>query len=50
LAMGYSETAAVGGIRLTLGRETTEADIDWTAGAIEQILERLMPKVALSRR
>jgi cysteine desulfurase len=49
LAMGYSETEAVGGIRLTLGRETTEADIDWTASAIEQILDRLMPKVALSR-
>jgi hypothetical protein len=24
-----------------LGRETTEADIDWTAIAIEQILDRL---------
>jgi cysteine desulfurase len=47
--MGYSETDAVGGIRLTLGRETTEADIDWTASAIEQILDRLMPKVALCK-
>ncbi|MEG4943988.1 cysteine desulfurase family protein [Microcoleus sp. F4-D5] len=50
LAMGYSKTMAVGGIRLSLGRETTESDIDWTASAIEQILDRLMPKVALSRR
>ncbi len=50
LAMGYSKTIAVGGIRLSLGRETTESDIDWTASAIEQILDRLMPKVALSRR
>ncbi|MEG3838066.1 MULTISPECIES: cysteine desulfurase family protein [unclassified Microcoleus] len=50
LAMGYSKTKAVGGIRLSLGRETTEADIDWTVMAIEQILDRLMPKVALSRR
>jgi cysteine desulfurase len=49
LAMGYSETDAVGGIRLTLGRETTEADIDWTASAIEQILDRLMPKLALCK-
>lgn len=49
LAMGYSEKNAVGGIRLSLGRETTEADIDWTASAIEQILDRLMPKVALCR-
>ena len=50
LAMGCDEIGAVGGIRLTLGRETTEADIDWTVIAIEQILDRLMPKVALSRR
>jgi cysteine desulfurase len=49
LVMGYSETDAVRGIRLTLGRETTEADIDWTASAIEQILDRLIPKVALCR-
>lgn len=44
LAMGYSETEAIRGIRLTLGRDTTEADIDWTAIAIAQIMERLMPK------
>jgi cysteine desulfurase len=49
LAMGYDEIGAVSGIRLTLGRETTEADIDWTVIAIEQILDRLMPKVALCR-
>src|SRR4028118_867370 len=44
LAMGYSDSIALGGIRLTLGRDTTEADIDWTVIAIEQILDRLMPK------
>ncbi|HLO49054.1 MAG TPA: cysteine desulfurase family protein [Kamptonema sp.] len=44
LAMGYSEIDAIRGIRLTLGRDTTEADIDWTAMAIAQILEILMPK------
>jgi len=44
LAMGYSESEAIRGIRLTLGRDTTEADIDWTALAIAQILEILMPK------
>jgi cysteine desulfurase len=43
--MGYSENQAIRGIRLTLGRETTEADIDWTAIAIGQILERLIPKL-----
>jgi cysteine desulfurase len=45
LAMGYRETEAVGGIRLTLGRDTTEADIDWTAMVINQVLERLMPRL-----
>jgi cysteine desulfurase len=41
LAMGYSEKAALGGIRLTLGRYTVEADIDWTAMVLKQILQRL---------
>lgn len=40
LAMGYSEQAALGGIRMTLGRETTEADIDWTAMVLKQVLQR----------
>jgi len=48
LAMGYSESAALGGIRLTLGRDTTEADVDWTAMVLKQVLERLMPEPALS--
>ncbi|WP_041233330.1 cysteine desulfurase family protein [Cylindrospermum stagnale] len=41
LAMGYGEKAALGGIRLTLGRDTTAADIDWTAIALKQVLQRL---------
>jgi len=45
LAMGYSESEALGGIRLTLGRETTIADIDWTAIVLEQIVERAMPRL-----
>jgi cysteine desulfurase len=43
--MGYSETDAVGGIRITLGKSTTAADIEWTAMALQQILDRLMPKL-----
>lgn len=43
LAMGYEENAALGGIRLSLGRQTTEADIDWTALVLRQVLERLTP-------
>jgi cysteine desulfurase len=45
LAMGYSQTEAVGGIRMTLGKSTTVADIDWTAMVLKQILDRLMPKL-----
>jgi cysteine desulfurase len=49
LAMGYDRSAALSGIRLTLGRETTAADIDWTAMVLKQILERLIPvKLAVS--
>jgi cysteine desulfurase len=40
LAMGLSQAQALGSIRLTLGRDTTEADIDWTAIALRQILQR----------
>jgi cysteine desulfurase len=41
LAMGYTKTDAVGGIRITLGKSTTAADIDWTAMVLKQILDRL---------
>lgn len=44
LAMGYSESEALGGIRLTLGRDTTEADVDWTGMVLKQVLKRLMPE------
>ncbi len=49
LAMGFSETISKSGIRLTLGRETTPADIDWTAMVLKQVLQRLNPvKFAIS--
>ncbi len=41
LAMGYPENIALGAIRMTLGRETTELDVDWTAMVLKQVLERL---------
>jgi len=47
LAMGWGDRQAQGGIRLTLGRHTTEADIDWTALVLKQILARLQPAPAL---
>ena len=48
LAMGYNNQAALGGIRLTLGKQTTIADIDWTAIVLRQIITRLSPTPALS--
>jgi cysteine desulfurase len=39
LAMGRDERAATSGIRLTLGRQTTEADLDWTAMVLGQVLD-----------
>ncbi|MEM8614624.1 MAG: cysteine desulfurase family protein [Cyanobacteria bacterium P01_H01_bin.105] len=41
-AMGFSDVAAKTGIRLTLGHQTTAADIDWTAMVLRQIVERVM--------
>jgi len=46
-AMGYSDREALGGIRLTLGRETTAADIDWAALVLKQVLARCRPTPAL---
>jgi cysteine desulfurase len=46
LAMGYTQTEAVRGIRLTIGKGTTIADIDWTAMALKQILARQIPQLA----
>jgi len=47
-AMGYSDRAAKSGIRLSLGRQTTEADIDWAVMALKQILERLAGERSLT--
>ncbi|MFQ4144564.1 cysteine desulfurase family protein [Chlorogloeopsis sp. ULAP02] len=43
LAMGYSEKAALAGVRLTLGRDTTTDDVDWVAMVLKQVLQRLSP-------
>lgn len=40
-AMGYTAQMAKNGIRLTMGKHTTTADIDWTAMVLQQIIERL---------
>ena len=45
-AMGYSDQQAVTGIRLTLGKQTTVADVDWTTMVLEQLLVRLLPALA----
>lgn len=48
-AMGYSDRIAKSGIRLTLGRDTTEADIEWTAMVLKQILERVTPSLSFAK-
>ncbi len=50
LAMGYSDRLAKAGIRLTLGRHTAEADIEWTAMVLKQVLGRLAPQLACCSR
>jgi cysteine desulfurase len=50
LAMGYSDRLAQGAIRLTLGRDTTVDDVDWTAIVLKQVLERLMDQVWSQRK
>jgi cysteine desulfurase len=40
LAMGWNPEQATCGIRLTLGRETQQADVEWVAMALGQVLDR----------
>ncbi len=47
VAMGYSDRLAKSGIRLTLGRDTTLEDLDWTAMVLKQVLARLTPQPVL---
>uniref|UniRef100_B8HP67 cysteine desulfurase n=1 Tax=Cyanothece sp. (strain PCC 7425 / ATCC 29141) TaxID=395961 RepID=B8HP67_CYAP4 len=47
-AMGYSDELAQSGIRLTLGRETTQADIEWVALVLKQVIGRVGAIAALS--
>jgi cysteine desulfurase len=49
LALGYTDRAAKAGIRLTLGRDTTEEDIDWAAMVLKQILTRVTPQPQLTQ-
>ncbi|CDN13286.1 MAG: cysteine desulfurase [Richelia sp.] len=40
MAMGYEDKTALGAIRLTMGRCTKQADVDWAAIVLIQIIER----------
>ncbi len=42
-AMGYSDATAKTGIRLTMGHQTTAADMDWTVQVLQQVLSRMKP-------
>lgn len=41
VAMGYSESEALGALRLTLGHTTTEAEVECAAGVVVEAVERL---------
>lgn len=47
LAMGYSQELALSGLRFTLGRNTTAADIEWTAMVFKQVLQRSITESSL---
>ena len=49
LAMGFDEQVALGAIRMTLGRYTTEADVDWVTMVFQQVLERMQPELSLAK-
>lgn len=49
LAMGFDRQVALGAIRMTLGRYTSEADVDWVAMVFQQVLERLQPELSLAK-
>ena len=40
-AMGFDPTAALGALRLTLGRENTEADVDFVVARLPEIVARV---------
>jgi len=46
LAMGYSEKEALSSLRLTVGRQTTAEDIDYTVTTLAEVVEKLA-KLAL---
>ena len=48
-AMGYSDQEALAGIRLTLGRDTSAADIDWTALVLKQVIDRCLSALIVSK-
>ncbi|MEO1591162.1 MAG: cysteine desulfurase family protein [Cyanobacteria bacterium J06632_22] len=46
-AMGYDDATAKTGIRLTMGRQTQTADMDWTVQVLQQVLTQLQPNAPL---
>jgi cysteine desulfurase len=48
-ALGYSDQEALAGIRLSLGRDTTVADIDWTALVLKQVIDRSLSPLIVSK-
>jgi cysteine desulfurase len=41
IAMGYSHETAHGSLRLTLGKENTEEDVDYVLDILPEIIQKL---------
>lgn len=41
MALGYDESWALGGLRLSVGRQTTDEDIDYTLAILPQLVEKV---------
>ncbi len=41
LAMGFTPQEALGSLRLTVGRQTTEADVEYTVATLTEVVEKL---------
>lgn len=48
MALGYNEREAIGGLRLTVGRQTTVQDIDYTVEVLAEVVDKLYKLMKVS--
>lgn len=49
LALGYDETWALGGLRLSVGRHTTDSDVDYVLEKLPQEIEKVRALTAMTK-